>query len=244
MLKMLVRIALFSSVALSSSSPCTTRASCSNHGNCVNQRCVCDAHSGWYGLDCSAQASKGLCTDTRCAGAAKGCCEGSPALQNKTMCGGSDCDDCCGWVQVRKNRRERGRRGKGGGVAAVHERVRDEGRGTQRSETFLRRLSWSLSWCCLTKSLPHCSPPPRLLPLLPLKPPPVPTANCTDTKCGGVAKGCCEGSPALQHHKSMCESSDCKVLASSTHSTPHVLKPCTATHPVLYPRTHCHAPVP
>ena len=130
-LLMLVIIAFLSSVALSSSSPCTTRASCSNHGNCLNQRCVCDAQSGWYGKDCSVQApKKGLCTDTRCAGAAKGCCEGSPALQNKTMCGGSDCDDCCGWVQVRKNRRERGRRrgkgrhlGKGGGVCLCMKRV-------------------------------------------------------------------------------------------------------------------------
>ena len=41
----------------------------------------------------------GLCTDTRCGGAAKICCEGSPALQNKSFCVGSvDCDSCCGWV--------------------------------------------------------------------------------------------------------------------------------------------------
>jgi len=43
----------------------------------------------------------GVCTDTRCGGAAKGCCEGSPALQRKDMCQGSvDCDACCGWVSV------------------------------------------------------------------------------------------------------------------------------------------------
>jgi predicted cupin superfamily sugar epimerase len=43
--------------------------------------------------------SDSLCTDTRCAGAAKECCEGSPALQKKDMCVGSaDCDACCGWV--------------------------------------------------------------------------------------------------------------------------------------------------
>jgi len=44
--------------------------------------------------------SDGLCTDTRCGGAAKRCCEGSPALQkNKSFCDGTvACDSCCGWV--------------------------------------------------------------------------------------------------------------------------------------------------
>merc|ERR1712154_714328 len=41
---------------------------------------------------------KGICTDTRCGGAAKLCCEGSPALQHKDQCVEStDCDSCCGW---------------------------------------------------------------------------------------------------------------------------------------------------
>ena len=40
----------------------------------------------------------GICTDTRCGGAAKKCCEGSPHLQQKGICVGSvDCDACCGW---------------------------------------------------------------------------------------------------------------------------------------------------
>lgn len=43
---------------------------------------------------------KGICTDTRCGGAAWECCEGSPALQHKDVCVGSvDCDSCCGWVE-------------------------------------------------------------------------------------------------------------------------------------------------
>ena len=44
-------------------------------------------------------AADGLCTDTRCGSAAKICCEGSPALQKKSICVGSvECDSCCGWV--------------------------------------------------------------------------------------------------------------------------------------------------
>lgn len=45
------------------------------------------------------ESSEGICSDTRCSGAAKLCCEGSTALQKKSMCIGSvDCDSCCGWV--------------------------------------------------------------------------------------------------------------------------------------------------
>lgn len=41
----------------------------------------------------------GICTDTRCGGAAWLCCEGSPGLQDKTICSTTlDCDSCCGWV--------------------------------------------------------------------------------------------------------------------------------------------------
>ena len=44
-------------------------------------------------------AGPGKCTDTRCGGAAKLCCEGSTALQHKDMCVGSvTCDSCCGWI--------------------------------------------------------------------------------------------------------------------------------------------------
>ncbi len=47
----------------------------------------------------SAASAGGLCTDTKCGGAAARCCEGSPALQRKDVCVGSaDCDACCGWV--------------------------------------------------------------------------------------------------------------------------------------------------
>ena len=46
-----------------------------------------------------AASTDGLCTDTRCGGAAKRCCEGSPALQKKSWCDGAvTCDSCCGWV--------------------------------------------------------------------------------------------------------------------------------------------------
>mmetsp|Transcript_35150 Transcript_35150/g.100640 ORF Transcript_35150/g.100640 Transcript_35150/m.100640 type:complete len:197 (-) Transcript_35150:50-640(-) len=77
---------------------CETRVDCSGHGDCVNQRCKCDAY--WYGAMCNQSVfKKGLCTDTRCGGAAKLCCEGSTALQKKSMCVGSvTCDSCCGWV--------------------------------------------------------------------------------------------------------------------------------------------------
>jgi len=44
-------------------------------------------------------AANGLCTDTKCGGGAKKCCEGSPALQKKAWCDGAvTCDSCCGWV--------------------------------------------------------------------------------------------------------------------------------------------------
>ena len=50
------------------------------------------------GLGLEASAG-GLCTDTRCGGAAKKCCQGSPHLQKKSVCTGSvDCDSCCGWA--------------------------------------------------------------------------------------------------------------------------------------------------
>ena len=48
----------------------------------------------------AAETAPGFCTDTQCGGAARQCCEGSPALQHKDMCVGSAvCDSCCGWVQ-------------------------------------------------------------------------------------------------------------------------------------------------
>lgn len=49
---------------------------------------------------------EGRCTDTRCGGAAKMCCEGSPHLQKKNICTGSvDCDSCCGWKNPPPNPR-------------------------------------------------------------------------------------------------------------------------------------------
>ena len=57
----------------------------------------CDDCCGWDSDPL--QPVQGRCTDTRCGGTAKGCCEGSPALQKKEMCDStSDCDDCCGWA--------------------------------------------------------------------------------------------------------------------------------------------------
>lgn len=100
-LLLLVASAAGSSAAIRANLPCTTRPSCSNHGDCINQRCVCDSDSGFYGPNCSTAApAKGICTDTRCGGAARLCCEGSTALQKRSMCVGSvTCDSCCGWVQ-------------------------------------------------------------------------------------------------------------------------------------------------
>merc|ERR1712039_967961 len=87
----------------SSASTCATRGDCSDHGDCVNQVCRCDL--GWYGAKCGQKPTgKGICTDTRCGGAAKVCCEGSSALQKKDMCiGAVTCDSCCGWVDVGDN---------------------------------------------------------------------------------------------------------------------------------------------
>jgi hypothetical protein len=46
-----------------------------------------------------ATRQSGICTDTRCGGIAKECCEGSTALQKKAVCVSSvDCDSCCGWA--------------------------------------------------------------------------------------------------------------------------------------------------
>jgi len=96
LLVLLVAVIVADGVSLNG--PCATRVDCSNHGDCVNQRCKCDAY--WYGVICNQSAyKKGLCTDTRCGGAAKLCCEGSTALQKKEICVGSvTCDSCCGWV--------------------------------------------------------------------------------------------------------------------------------------------------
>ena len=56
-------------------------------------------YAGKEGLPPQAAGEGGKCTDTRCGGAARICCEGSPALQKKDMCEGSvDCDSCCGWI--------------------------------------------------------------------------------------------------------------------------------------------------
>jgi hypothetical protein len=40
----------------------------------------------------------GICTDTRCGGGAKICCENSTALQHPDVCNTAlTCDSCCGW---------------------------------------------------------------------------------------------------------------------------------------------------
>lgn len=44
-------------------------------------------------------SSEAICTDTRCGGSARLCCEDSTALQKKSMCiGTATCDACCGWI--------------------------------------------------------------------------------------------------------------------------------------------------
>ena len=61
------------------------------HGLATNQSTITDAR---------APSSQGHCTDTRCGGAARDCCEGSPAYNSSVRCADSapGCDSCCGWV--------------------------------------------------------------------------------------------------------------------------------------------------